>query len=125
MDRPWPRDTAPYTALAERVARDSPRFGPAIALSALACASWPVPPAAEPRPVTAPGSPPVLVVGTTSDPATPFAWAEALAGQLEQGVLLTYEGEGHTVYRTGAPGCVLDVVDDYLLTAREPAPTRC
>ena len=125
IDRPWPRESRPFLALAERVAADSPRFGPAIALSGLACASWPVPPTAEPRAVTAPGSPPVLVVGTTGDPATPYAWSQALAGQLSRGVLLTYEGEGHTVYRVGAPGCVLDVVDTYLLTARAPAPRRC
>ena len=125
VDRPWPREPGPFVALAGRVAKDSPRFGPAIALSGLACASWPVPTADEPRAVTAPGSPPVLVVGTTGDPATPYAWARALAGQLSRGVLLTYRGEGHTVYRVGAPGCVLDVVDAYLLTARTPVATRC
>jgi hypothetical protein len=125
IDRPWPRETAPYLALADRVAADAPRFGRAIALSGLACSVWPVPVVGEPGPVTAPGAPPVLVIGTTRDPATPYAWSQALADQLESGVLLTYDGDGHTVYRTGAPQCVRDVADAYLLTAAPPPATTC
>ncbi|MCW2779457.1 MAG: proteinase, partial [Frankiales bacterium] len=125
LDRPWPRDAAPFTALAERVAKDSPRFGPSIALSGLACASWPVPPSGRPRRVTAPGMPPVVVIGTTRDPATPYRWAVALAGQLSHGVLLTHDGDGHTVYRAGAPDCIVDPVDTYLVTGKAPTPARC
>lgn len=125
LDRQWPRETVPYLALAERVRADAPRFGPSIALSGLICADWPVPPVSGPQRVTAPGSPPVLVIGTTRDPATPYAWSVALAGQLSRGVLLTYDGDGHTVYRTGAPSCVRDVVDAYLLAAAEPPVTVC
>ena len=125
LDRPWPRDTAAYTALAERVARDAPRFGPAIALSGLPCSDWPVPPVAQPQPVTGEGAPPVVVIGTTGDPATPYAWSVALADQLESGVLLTVRGDGHTAYREGAPACLLAPVDAYLLTATPPEPTTC
>ncbi|MCY7364748.1 MAG: alpha/beta hydrolase, partial [Frankiaceae bacterium] len=125
LDRQWPRETAPYVALAERVRATAPRFGPSIALSGLVCAGWPVPPVGGPQRVTAPGSPPVLVVGTTRDPATPYAWSVALAEQLSGGVLLTYDGDGHTVYRTGGPGCVREVVDAYLLEADEPPVTIC
>ena len=50
------------------------------------------------HPVTAPGAPPILVIGTTRDPATPYVWAQALAKQLSSGVLLTYVGDGHTAY---------------------------
>ncbi|MCW2665405.1 MAG: hypothetical protein JWN57_367 [Frankiales bacterium] len=124
LDRPWPKDLSAYQALARKVARDSPRFGPAIALSSVACASWPVPPAGTPRRVTAPGAPPVLVIGTTRDPATPYSWSVALAGQLETGVLLTYDGDGHTVYRAGAPSCVTSRVDAYLLTGKVTS-ARC
>ncbi len=125
LDRQWPRETAPYVALAERVRAAAPRFGPSIALSGLVCADWPVPPVSGPQRVTAPGSPPVLVIGTTRDPATPYAWSVALAEQLSRGVLLTYDGDGHTVYRTGGPGCVREVVDAYLLEAAEPPVTTC
>ncbi len=125
VDRPWPRERAPYVALAERVAADAPRFGPAIVLSGLACASWPVPPQGAPARVAGEGAPPVVVVGTTGDPATPYAWSVALAGQLRSGVLLTVQGQGHTAYRTGASPCLVDAVDAYLVEGRAPAARTC
>jgi pimeloyl-ACP methyl ester carboxylesterase len=125
IDRPWPRGTAPYTALADKVRATAPRFGPAIVLSGLACATWTVPSAGRPHAVRAEGAPPVVVIGTTRDPATPYVWAQALAGQLASGVLLTHEGDGHTVYRAGAPACILGPVDRYLLTTQAPAAARC
>jgi pimeloyl-ACP methyl ester carboxylesterase len=125
LDRQWPREIGPYLALADRVRKDAPRFGPLIALSGTICADWPVPPVGSPTRVTAPGSPPVVVIGTTGDPATPYDWSVALAGQLSKGVLVTYRGDGHTVYRTGSSGCVRNVVDDYLITAVAPRPTTC
>lgn len=125
VDRPWPRTDAPYLALAKEVGTKYPRFGPAIALSGLGCAVWPVPPTGRPRAVTAPGSPPVVVIGTTRDPATPFVWAKALAGQLSKGVLITHEGDGHTVYRGSAPSCIKDPVTTYLVTLKAPAAATC
>ena len=125
IDRPWPRETAPYLELAERVGVQSPRFGPAIALSGLACSDWPVDPVGTPHRITAEGAPPVVVIGTTRDPATPYAWSVALAEQLSSGVLLSYEGDGHTVYRAGAPACIRKPVDAYLLTGKAPAPLTC
>ena len=65
------------------------------------------------------GAAPILVVGTTGDPATPYQWAEALAAQLESGVLLTWVGEGHIAYDEGDP-CINDVVDTYFLTGAVP-----
>jgi pimeloyl-ACP methyl ester carboxylesterase len=120
IDRPWPRDTDAYLALAERVRAGSPRFGPAIALSGLGCASWPVDAVREPGPVRAEGSPPIVVIGTTRDPATPYAWSQALAGQLAAGVLVTVDGDGHTAYRSGAPDCLRGPVDAYLLDGTPP-----
>jgi hypothetical protein len=63
-----------------------------------------------PHPYAAPGpgagAPPVVVLGTTGDPGTPCAWLVALSpDQLDADVLLTYRGDGHTIYRTGAPRC--------------------
>ena len=125
LDRQWPRDLQPYLDLADRVRRDAPRFGPLIALSGTICAEWPVPPVGAPKRVTAPGSPPVVVIGTTGDPATPYAWSVELADQLEKGVLVTYRGDGHTVYRAGSSACVRDVVNHYLVTTVPPAATTC
>jgi pimeloyl-ACP methyl ester carboxylesterase len=125
IDRPWPRSEAPYYALAAKVAKSYPRFGPAITLSGLGCAVWPVPATGRPHAVHAPGSPAVLVVGQTRDPATPYVWAQALARELSHGVLLTHDGDGHTVYRVGAPACLLQPINDYLLSLRVPGATRC
>lgn len=125
LDRPWPTEVAAYTALADRIGTSAPRFGPAIALSGLGCASWPVSPVSTPHPVSGKGAPPIVVIGTTGDPATPYSWSVALAGQLDSGVLLTHEGDGHTVYRVGAPGCITTPVDRYLLTAKAPEPGTC
>ena len=125
LDRPWPRDVGAYTALAARLEGTAPRFGEALALGGLPCRAWPVPPVAEPAPVTAEGAPPVVVIGTTRDPATPYDWAVALADQLASGVLLTHDGDGHTVYRSGAPDCVVEPVTDYLVGLQPPAEATC
>ncbi|WP_295783666.1 alpha/beta hydrolase [uncultured Microbacterium sp.] len=85
-----------------------------------ACAAWPAPPTGTRAPITAPGSPPIVVLGTTGDPATPYAEAQALAGQLSQGVLVTYVGEGHLAYNKGND-CVNAAVDDYLVAGTVPA----
>ena len=92
---------------------------------ASAALTWPVPPTGQPHAVKGTGSPPIVVIGTTRDPATPYVWAVALADQLENGVLLTHVGDGHTAYRKGAPDCIVQPVDTYLLTGKAPAPARC
>lgn len=118
-DRPAPRDPAAYARAAAEAARTAPAFGPAIAWSGLVCALWPVPVTGKAQPATAPGTPPILVVGTTNDPATPFVWAQALARQLPQGRLLRHQGEGHTAY--GENPCTTRIGDAYLLTLALPA----
>lgn len=65
------------------------------------------------------GAPPILVIGTTGDPATPYEWAVELADFLASGVLYTVEGEGHTAYTSIS--CVADVVDSYLIDLEIPA----
>ena len=80
---------------------------------------WPAPAQGDPAPVTAEGSQPILVVGTTRDPATPYEWAQSLADQLDSGHLLTYVGDGHTAYRRGSD-CIDDAVDAYLLEGKTP-----
>ncbi|MFD9977584.1 alpha/beta hydrolase [Streptomyces sp. NPDC059017] len=103
----------------------SPVFGEWLAWAALGCADWPVDPVGTPRTVSAPGTSAILVVGTTRDPATPYDWAESLAGQLESGVLLTREGDGHSAYNVGSD-CVDRAVDRYLIEGLPPADgTRC
>ncbi|WP_210480403.1 alpha/beta hydrolase [Naasia sp. SYSU D00948] len=89
------------------------------ALGNVVCQQWPYSFEGEIGPVTAEGSAPILVVGTTGDPATPYEWAESLVGQLESGVLLTYVGEGHIAYDEGDP-CIVGAVDEYLINGTVP-----
>ena len=90
-------------------------------LSDLACQSWGHTGTQPPKALQAKGAAPILVIGTTGDPATPYEWAKALAGQLESGQLLTWEGNGHTAYANAGHGpCITKAVDTYLLTGTMP-----
>ena len=60
-----------------------------------------------------------MVIGTTRDPATPLAEAEALASQLDSGVLITRDGDGHTGYNSGND-CVDVAVESYLIEGTVP-----
>ncbi|MFF5975334.1 alpha/beta hydrolase [Streptomyces sp. NPDC012769] len=97
----------------------SPVFGRNLAWAALNCTYWPTPATGRPHRITAEGAPPIVVVGTTRDPATPYKWARALADQLSSGVLLTYEGDGHTAYGRGSD-CVDTAINTYLLQGTVP-----
>ncbi|MBC8363911.1 MAG: alpha/beta fold hydrolase [Actinobacteria bacterium] len=56
---------------------------------------------------------PVLVIALEGDPATPMAWARALADSIGDAVLITSDGEGHTAFLSNS-WCVTDVVIAYL-----------
>ncbi|WP_240134821.1 alpha/beta hydrolase [Streptomyces sp. MUM 178J] len=96
-------------------------FGDTMGWALMSCSEWPVPGLAPTPDVSAPGAPPILVIGTTGDPATPYEGARAMAEALGDGVgvELTYEGEGHGAYNTGDT-CVMRVVDAYLLEGAVP-----
>jgi pimeloyl-ACP methyl ester carboxylesterase len=82
------------------------------------CAFWPVPPTGAPHVASAPGLPPVLVISTTGDPATPYQAGVDLAKQLG-GALLTFKGTQHTVAFQGQQ-CVDDYVAAYLVDLKLP-----
>lgn len=125
IDRPSPRSVATYDAEAQAFAKKAPDFGAAIEYGSLPCAFWKVPPVEQVHPVHAPGAPPILVIGTTRDPATPYVWAQALAKQLSSGVLLTHDGDGHTAYLDRDP-CVDAAVKTYVEDLQPPkAGTTC
>jgi hypothetical protein len=108
-----------------RFEKASPTFGATFASSLSVCTVWPVHSGRRPAPVRAPGSPPILVVGTTRDPATPLVWAQALARQLPQGVLVTRDGDGHTGYGQGSR-CTDDTIERYLVSGIVPTKdVRC
>lgn len=103
----------------ERLAKKYPTFGPSLGTEEDGCANWPAKPVRYPEEIHAKGSSTIVVIGTTHDPATPYAWAESLNKQLDNSVLLTWEGFGHTAYsRSG--GCIEEMVDAYLLEDKVP-----
>jgi len=118
VDRPWPRALASWQAAASAAERAAPLFGASIVWGNLPCAYWPVP-AAPPSAIKAAGAAPILVVGTTRDPATPYRWARALASDLSSGVLLGWNGDGHTAYGEGS-SCVDTIVNAYLISLKVP-----
>ncbi len=118
LDRPSPATIDAYKSLASHLAKSAPDFGAAEAWGTLPCAYWPVPAQSQPARAHAPGAPPILVVGSTGDPATPYAWAKALARQLPRATLLTRTGPGHTAYRKSS--CIRKWTDRYLETRRMP-----
>lgn len=124
LDAPAPRDIQAYDSFYDQLRRDAPRIGAASSYLGLNCMLWPVEAVRQAAPIRATGAPPILVIGTTGDPATPYAWSQSLASQLESGVLLTYEGEGHTAFG-GKSACVDDAVVAYLIELRAPAGVHC
>jgi hypothetical protein len=118
LDYPAPTDVATYGAWARHQTASAPHFAALTAYNDLACAFWPVAAQRTPGPVTAAGAPPIVVVGSTGDPATPYPWAVSLAKELSSGVLVTRHGEGHTGF--GASTCVQRAVDAYLLDLKAP-----
>lgn len=88
------------------------------------CVMWPVAPAPDQGPITGEGAAPIVVIGTTGDPATPYEYAKTMARQLTSGVLVTFDGEGHLAYSQSK--CVQRLVQNYLV--RDQVPTdgvRC
>ncbi|MCU1498048.1 MAG: proteinase [Acidimicrobiales bacterium] len=120
LDSPWPKDPAAVFAEAERVGARYPRIGEALVNDYVRCALWP----GRPQPVTpltaaVKGLPPTVVISTTGDPATPYENGVAVAEQIPGAVLITNEGEGHTVFAQGK-ACVDDAVTAYLVDLVPP-----
>jgi len=118
-DSPPPQGVEAYREFADRARERSGRFGGAVANELLPCATWGAAPSGTPRAISAPGAPPVLVVGNTGDAATPYENAVVVAERLESGVLVTVESEGHTAY--GSNRCATEVIDTYLLSLSVPS----
>jgi pimeloyl-ACP methyl ester carboxylesterase len=124
LDHPASQDLGAYGYLADLFKASAPVFGPLLAWGEASCAVWPAPPTRTVGPISAKGSPPILVVGTTGDPATPYAWAVNVAHELSHGVLLTRDGVDHVAYFYSA--CVRDYVQTYFVSGvTPPSGTTC
>ncbi|MBG6055516.1 pimeloyl-ACP methyl ester carboxylesterase [Salinibacterium sp. CAN_S4] len=113
-------NVAQMRAEAAELTELAPVLGPQMSWGGTGCPNWPVPAKRGRAPIVAEGSADILVVGTTNDPATPYTWAQTVAETLENGHLVTYDGEGHTAYNK-SNDCVNDAVDEYLINGTVPA----
>ncbi len=120
LDYPMVSDTAAMRAEQQRLMQASPTLGYFFAYGGTNCLDWPYKNLRTPAPVEYTGEAPIVVVGTTGDPATPVEWAASLRKQLGNASLLTWQGEGHTAYGR-ANSCLEDAVDKYLLDGTLPA----
>jgi pimeloyl-ACP methyl ester carboxylesterase len=94
-----------------------PLFGTSLAVGVVSCAVWPI--KRDPYPTgKANGAPPIVVVGTTNDPATPYEQTAKLANMLGVGHVVTWQGEGHTAYPQTT--CIRAAIDAYLINLSVP-----
>jgi hypothetical protein len=119
LDGPPVGDVTAAARLEARATRAAPRLGAFLVNFSLPCSMWPVPPAARPARLTADGAPPILVIGTTADPATPLVSASRLARSLDRAALLVATGEQHTSFLVGN-ACVDRTVTRYLVEREVP-----
>ena len=119
LDFPSSPDIATYDALGAAYTKASPFFGPWSQYSNLQCGLWPAKPKNKQGPLTAEGAPPILLVGGTNDPATPYVDAQAVNRQIAGSVLLTRQGNGHTSYDSSM--CSHAAEDSYLIDLTLPA----
>ena len=119
LDYPVEGDKTTWASQYEQAKREAPVFADSAVGMDLVCSVWGHNGTRKPAQIHARGAAPILVVGTTGDPATPYAWSKSLAEQLDSGQLLTWEGNGHTAYG-GDASCVNDAVDAYLISGTMP-----
>jgi pimeloyl-ACP methyl ester carboxylesterase len=120
LDYPMVSDISAMRAEEQRLRQASPTLGYFFAYGGTNCVDWPYDSVRTPAPVEYTGDSPIVVIGTTGDPATPVEWAASLRKQLGNAALLTWQGEGHTAYGR-ANSCLEDAVDSYLVDGKVPA----
>ena len=120
LDSRQPADDSSMAKQNSRMLAASPTLGRYWQFGALTCSHWPYPVVSHPKDYSAKGSVPILVVGTTGDPATPYSQAVSVANRvLANGHLVTYHGEGHTAYGRSNE-CVANAVDNYFIKGSIP-----
>jgi hypothetical protein len=120
LDHPQHETLAQIEAAGQVFKHKAPVFGPVGMWFDYTCSNWPVTPTQKQPDFSAAGAGPIVVVGTTRDPATPYQQAVRLAAELSSGVLLTRNGDGHTAYNTGN-SCIDNAINTYLVSGTPPA----
>ena len=103
-------------AAAERKAH--PFFGGTSNAAEAYCRGWGHRGTTPPQETHAEGSAPILVVGITGDAQTLYSWTQSLAGQLDNGHLLTVEGYGHGAFNRNT--CATTAITGFLVNGTMP-----
>ncbi len=119
LDKPQHASISDIMAGKKAFLKASPTFGPVAMWWPYACSHWPVKSSLPQPDYSAKGAPPIVVIGTTRDPATPYQQAVRLSKELDSGVLLSRDGDGHTAYNSGNT-CIDSAVNTYLVTGDPP-----
>jgi hypothetical protein len=122
LDVDEPRTVAQIKRDAEAYAQQAPLFGPYLAYGGLTCKYFNQSKKVTIAPTTTTN--PIVVIGTTGDPATPYEWAQGLNKLLINSVLVSLTGEGHTGQGQGN-ACIDDQIDDFYLTGILPKTSTC
>ncbi len=120
LDYPMDARIETMRAEAKALVEAAPTIGKYLAYGPIGCEDWKYPAIGKPGELTAQGAAPIVVIGTTGDPATPYAWSQSLAKQLESASLVTFEGHGHTAYGR-SNGCISEAVESYFIDGIVPA----
>lgn len=108
-------------AVREQALEAAPLWGGIMAsLDGGTCNDWPREIVGGVRSIEAAGADPIVVIGTTRDPATPYEWSTRLAEQLQSGVMVSFDGDGHTAY-TRSNDCVDNAINDFYVDGTVPA----
>ena len=125
LDDPWSIPAAEVPDYYDEFEEASPTFGRVFAWGLVGCHGTPFETTEPEVEIDGSGAAPIVVIGTTRDPATPYEEAVAMAEQLESGVLLSRDGDGHTAYNRGN-ACIDDTVHAYFIDGTVPADgTEC
>ena len=103
---------------AEQFKAQAPVFGPYFSSSGISCKYFKG--IKQPIKISQINVPPIIVIGTLRDPATPYSWALALHKLITNSLLITFDGDGHTGHDRGS-SCVDKTVDSYFITGKLPA----
>ena len=122
LDFNEPRTVKQIRSDVKAFAKEAPLFGPYLAYGGVTCEFFNQNNEETIEPITTAN--PVIVIGTTGDPATPYEWAQGLSKLLTNSRLISLTGEGHTGQGQGN-ACIDAQVDEYYIYNLQPKKLKC
>ncbi len=122
LDFNEPRSLKRIRSDAKEFEEKAPLFGPYLAYGGVTCKFFNQDTEVTIEPTMT--AKPVIIIGTTGDPATPYEWSQGLSKLLTNSRLISLTGEGHTGQGQGN-ACIDDQIDDFYLTGQAPTTSTC